>query len=64
MSLSYVALLVAFYVDNGRNLPLWRDLPPFTYWLIPTAVGIPLVARTFLRHPLTRFEQRAVPRDG
>lgn len=24
MGLSYVALLVAFYVDNGRNLPIWR----------------------------------------
>ncbi len=27
MGSSYVLLLIAFYVDNGKNLPLWRDLP-------------------------------------
>ena len=26
MGTSYVLLLTAFYVDNGKNLPLWRDL--------------------------------------
>ncbi len=58
MGSSYIGLLVAFYVDNGRNLPLWRDLPSFTYWLIPTIVGLPLITWTLLRHPLTRFEHR------
>ena len=24
MGLSYIAMLTAFYVDNGKNLPLWR----------------------------------------
>ena len=28
---SYVLLIVAFYVDNGRNLPIWRELPPAAY---------------------------------
>ena len=28
MGTSYTLLLIAFYVDNGRNLPLWRALPP------------------------------------
>src|SRR5713226_5732494 len=28
MGLSYVLLLTAFYVDNGKNLPLWNRLPP------------------------------------
>jgi hypothetical protein len=54
MGLSYVLLLTAFYVDNGKQLPLWKDLPPFTYWLLPFAVGMPLIVRALLRHPLAR----------
>jgi uncharacterized membrane protein len=54
MGSSYVLLLIAFYVDNGKNLPLWRDLPPPSYWVIPAAVGVPLILRALLRHPLTR----------
>ncbi len=54
MSVSYLLLLIAFYVDNGKNLPLWRDLPPFTYWLLPIGVAAPLIVRVFLRNPLLR----------
>lgn len=32
MGTSYVLLLVAFYVDNGWNLPLWKQLPAIAYW--------------------------------
>ncbi len=39
MGLSYILMLIAFYVDNGKQLPLWKDLPHFMYWLIPIAVG-------------------------
>ncbi len=53
MGSSYVLLLTAFYVDNGMNLPLWRELPLITYWLVPAAVGIPLIVRA-LSHPLAR----------
>jgi hypothetical protein len=52
MGLSYVFMLVAFYVDNGRQLPLWKDLPHFMYWLIPIAVGIPLIVRALVSPPL------------
>jgi hypothetical protein len=45
MGLSYILMLVAFYVDNGKQLPLWKDLPHFMYWLIPMVVGIPFVVR-------------------
>jgi hypothetical protein len=31
MGSSYVLLLIAFYVDNGKSLPLWRDLPSIAY---------------------------------
>jgi hypothetical protein len=40
---SYIALLTGFYVDNGPQLPLWNRLPHPTYWLLPTAVGAPLI---------------------
>jgi hypothetical protein len=54
MGTSYVLLLIAFYVDNGKNLPLWRELPPIAYWLLPAALGIPLIVRALLWHPLVR----------
>jgi hypothetical protein len=54
MGSSYVLLLIAFYVDNGRFLPLWKDLPPIAYWLVPAAIGIPLIVRALLWHPLAQ----------
>ena len=54
MGTSYILLLTAFYVDNGKNLPVWNQLPPIAYWLIPAAVGIPLIIRALLWHPLAR----------
>ncbi|MBR0719267.1 hypothetical protein [Bradyrhizobium liaoningense] len=54
MGLSYVLMLVAFYVDNGKQLPVWKELPHFMYWAIPLAVGLPLIVRALLRHPLAR----------
>jgi uncharacterized membrane protein len=54
MGLSYILMLIAFYVDNGKQLPLWKDLPSFTYWLLPLVIGMPLVVRALLWHPLAR----------
>jgi hypothetical protein len=54
MGASYVLLLIAFYVDNGHSLPLWKELPPIAYWLLPAAIGVPLIVRALLRHPLAR----------
>jgi len=31
MGVSYIVLLTAFYVDNGKSLPLWKELPPISY---------------------------------
>src|SRR5262245_47320408 len=47
-------MLVAFYVDNGKQLPLWKELPHFPYWLLPLLVGIPLIVRMLLWHPLAQ----------
>jgi hypothetical protein len=46
---SYIALLTAFYVDNGPFLPLWNRLPHLTYWLLPTLIGAPLIWRAVRR---------------
>ena len=54
MGLSYILLLTAFYVDNGKSLPLWKELPPISYWVIPGAFGLPLIAYALLWHPLAR----------
>jgi hypothetical protein len=52
MSLSYVLMLIAFYVDNGKQLPIWKDLPHVAYWLLPLVVAAPLLIRALLYHPL------------
>jgi hypothetical protein len=54
MAASYVLMLTAFCVDNGKNLPLWKALPPIAYWLAPLAVGAPLTMWVMARHPLAR----------
>jgi peptidoglycan/LPS O-acetylase OafA/YrhL len=54
MGLSYILLGTAFYVDDGRNLPLWKDLPPIAYWLLLAAVGLSLIIHALFRHPLVR----------
>jgi hypothetical protein len=54
MGSSYVLLLIAFYVDNGKSLPLWNELPVVAYWLLPAAIGIALIVRALLWHPLLR----------
>ena len=57
MGTSYVLLLVAFYVDNGPNLPVWRNLPPPTYWGLPVLIGGALIVRALVRHPLAVTER-------
>ena len=48
MGIGYVAMLTAFYVDNGPHLPLWDRLPPLTFWFLPAVVGAPIVTRAVL----------------
>lgn len=43
MGAAYALLLIAFYVDNGPQIPVWRSLPHYTYWLVPAAVAVPLI---------------------
>jgi hypothetical protein len=58
MGASYIFLLTAFYVDNGKNLPGWKELPVIAYWTVPAVVGIPIIVWALLRHPLVRQSVR------
>lgn len=59
MSLSYIVLLTAFYVDNGPNLPLWSQLPTIAFWIGPSLVGLPLLARALSHHTRVVRDLRA-----
>jgi lysylphosphatidylglycerol synthetase-like protein (DUF2156 family) len=63
---SYIVLLTAFYVDNGKNLPLWDRLPTAAYWLLPAAVAAPIIWRSVRRHrgPPSAGPPRRVPQPG
>jgi uncharacterized membrane protein len=54
MAASYILLITAFYVDNGPHLPLWRRLPPPAFWILPCAIGLPILAWALARHALLR----------
>jgi hypothetical protein len=60
MSASYVVLLTAFYVDNGPRLPLWKELPAIAFWIGPTLIGVPIIARALARHTLLQSDLRAL----
>jgi len=58
MGCAYIAMLTAFYVDNGPRLPLWNLLPPLALWLLPAAVGIPVLIRALRRLPVSEGRTR------
>jgi hypothetical protein len=60
MGSSYVLMLTAFYVDNGKNLPLWQELPQWAFWILPSLIGGPIIiyALRSRSRPLTRSIRR------
>src|SRR5262252_3193459 len=58
MGIAYVAMLTAFYVDNGPHLPLWDRLPTLAFWLLPSAIGAPIIVRAVLRARHARSRSR------
>ena len=54
MGASYILMITAFYVDIGPNLPLWRELAPIAFWILPTLIGTWILLNALLRHPLAR----------
>src|SRR6516164_8200008 len=49
MGIGYTAMVTAFYVDNGPHLPLWDRLPVLAFWLAPSVIATPLIARAVIR---------------
>ena len=62
MGSAYIAMLTAFYVDNGPHLPLWDHLPTLAFWLLPSAIGAPIVTRAVIHARAVR--QPAGPPNG
>ena len=62
MSVSYIALLTAFYVDNGPHLPLWHRFPQWAFWILPSVGGLPILIWVLTRHPLLVRSRRSVQR--
>ena len=58
VGIGYTAMLTAFYVDNGPHLPLWDRLPVLAFWLLPSAIATPLIARAVIR---ARHATRMLP---
>jgi len=57
MGLSYIVMLTAFYVDEGETLPLGKKLPHVSYWVLPSLIGMPFIARALARNrKLRRFD--------
>lgn len=51
MGASYILMITAFYVDNGKNLPLWDRLPQLAFWFLPGMIGLPLLGYYLCRLP-------------
>jgi len=46
---SYVVLWTAFYVDNAHLIPLLNQVPPLTFWVLPTLIGLPFMVLSISR---------------
>ena len=54
MGMSYILLLTGFYVDNVKNLPFWSMFPEWFFYLFPSVVGIPIILKALMTHPLNK----------
>jgi len=45
----YVVLWTAFYVDNAHLIPGLNQLPPLTFWVLPTVIGLPFIVLSISR---------------
>ena len=46
---SYIVLWTAFYVDNAHLIPLLDQLPPVTFWVLPSLIGFPFILLSISR---------------
>ena len=63
MGLSYIVLLTAFYVETGDQLPIWKELPPFLFWILPAAIGVPLIVHALIWHPMARRKKNGAEQE-
>lgn len=59
MDCSFIAMLTAFCVEEGKSLPGLSKLPRLTYWFLPALIGTPFIVRALVRHRL-RYRRAAV----
>jgi hypothetical protein len=52
---SYTVLWTAFYVDNAHLIPGLKELPPLTFWVLPSVLALP-----FLLVSLSHFAPKTV----
>lgn len=58
MGFSFIAMLTAFCVEEGKSLPGLSRLPRLSYWFLPALVGAPLIIQAFLRHQRSRSGEK------
>src|SRR6266567_5623453 len=46
---SYVVLWTAFFVDNAHKIPGLNQLPPLTFWVLPSLIGLSFLAVSLSR---------------
>lgn len=46
---SYVVLWTAFYVDNAHLVPLLKQLPTLTFWILPSLIALPFLVLSLFR---------------
>jgi uncharacterized membrane protein len=61
---SYAAMLTAFYVDNGKHLPVWDKLPTAAFWILPSAIAIPLIWRALRKYANVSLAGQSESRSG
>jgi hypothetical protein len=44
--------------DNGPHLPLWDRLPALTFWFLPAAIGVPIIAHAVIHAKHARAQNR------
>jgi uncharacterized membrane protein len=64
MGASYILTLTAFYVDNGKSLPVWKELPQIAFWFLPGVIGAPVMLHALFRHPFVLAFDRAQAEIG
>ena len=64
---SYVVLWTAFFVDNAHLIPGLNELPPLTFWVLPTVIALPFLAVSLSRfapEPITAARAERASKGG